>query len=108
MRALHRDGVLLDGARDRQRRANCVAHHSRGGELGPARAGASMKRVAVLLPASFPDAIGPGEYRRGAEAVHVGCPECSVIQRLEGVQLSCVNPACPLVTWVELATDAGN
>jgi hypothetical protein len=65
-----------------------------------------VKHVAVLLPASFPDAIGPGEYRRSAEVVHVGCPECGVVQRLGagGALLSCANPACPLVTWVELAT----
>lgn len=61
-----------------------------------------MKAVAILLPAYFPDAIGKGEY----DGDHVGCPECSTVQRVDDFALrwACANPACPLVTWLERGT----
>lgn len=63
-----------------------------------------MKVAAILLPACFPDAIGKGEWHGD----HVGCPECSTVQRVERFDLrwACANPACPLVSWLERGTQA--
>lgn len=61
-----------------------------------------MKRVAILLPGAYPDALQPGEYNGD----HMCCPGCGVVQRVEdpNALFSCTNPACDVSVWLELAS----
>lgn len=71
-----------------------------GGMLGVDVFAHPLKKVVILLPAFFPDAIGPGEYHGG----HIGCPACSTVQRVADFALIwvCVNPACDAKpVWLE-------
>ena len=63
-----------------------------------------MKTGALFFPATYPDAIGAGEYVLERDVVRIGCVSCGVIQRVGDVELVhvCENPACPWSGWIEL------
>jgi hypothetical protein len=62
-----------------------------------------VKKAAIMLPATYPDAMQPGEYSKSKDGTHVACPACGVCQRLEAELFSCTNPSCDVSIWIELA-----
>lgn len=107
MRALQRDGVLLEGPRDRQRRPHDDPDARRTGELGPADSGASVKRVAIYFPAVFLDAPQPGEYVKRRGQTSISCNACGFVQPVGDLVLihPCASEACAEVAWVELVRE---
>jgi hypothetical protein len=74
-----------------------------------------VKRAAILLPATYPDAMQPGEYHGRALA----CPCCGVISTLDDSyridngtvtpSWCCPSPSCPaLPLWLEFLPTSAN